>query len=66
MIPYDTIMTPFAQCLDALGDKSVELAIKCFSNRSACFKQLSNFDGTIEDCSMVLEVTYRTVLCNVM
>jgi len=25
------------------------------SNRSACFKQISNFDGTIEDCSAVLE-----------
>jgi stress-induced-phosphoprotein 1 len=32
------------------------LALKCFANRAACYKQLSNFDGTIGDCTAVLEV----------
>jgi len=27
-----------------------------FSNRAACYKQLSNFDGVISDCTSVLEV----------
>ena len=28
----------------------------CFFFRSACYKQISNFDGVISDCSAVLEV----------
>jgi len=58
---FELAIESYTKCLDALGDKSVELAIKCFSNRSACFKQLSNFDGTIEDCSMVLEADPENV-----
>jgi len=49
----------YTQCIDALkreGKETNGLAIKAYSNRSACYKQISNFDGTIEDCSMVLEV----------
>ena len=29
--------------------------MKCYNNRAACYKQLSNFDGTIEDSTAVLE-----------
>jgi stress-induced-phosphoprotein 1 len=32
------------------------VALKAHSNRAACYKQISNFDGVIEDCSAVLEV----------
>lgn len=35
--------------------QSSELALKCYGNRAACYKQLSNFDGTIADCTAVLE-----------
>lgn len=35
--------------------QSSELALKCYSNRAACYKQLSNFDETIADCTAVLE-----------
>lgn len=35
--------------------KGSELALKCYGNRAACYKQLSNFDGTIEDSTAVLE-----------
>jgi stress-induced-phosphoprotein 1 len=31
------------------------LALKCYANRAACYKQLSNFEGTIADSTMVLE-----------
>jgi stress-induced-phosphoprotein 1 len=31
------------------------LALKCYANRAACYKQLSNFDGTIADSTAVLE-----------
>lgn len=49
----------YTQCIDALKSErkmESELAIKALSNRAACYKQISNFDGTIEDCSAVLEV----------
>ena len=29
--------------------------MKVYANRAACYKQLSNFDGTIGDCTAVLE-----------
>jgi len=38
-----------------------DLAIRCLSNRAACYKQLSDFDGTIEDCSSVLEADANNV-----
>lgn len=31
------------------------LALKCYANRAACYKQLSNFEATISDSTMVLE-----------
>jgi len=52
---FDAAIKKYTQCLDTISDKSSELAIKCFGNRAACHKQLSNFDGTIEDCTNVLE-----------
>ena len=30
--------------------------VKALSNRAACYKQISNFDGTIEDTTAVLEL----------
>lgn len=46
----------YTECLDQLPDKRSQLAVKCYSNRSACYKQLSNFDATVEDTTAVLEV----------
>lgn len=40
---------------------SSELAIKALSNRAACYKQISNFDGVIEDSSAVLEADPENV-----
>lgn len=51
----------YSECLDSLPDKRSPLAIKCFSNRSACYKQLSNFDATVADTTSVLEVEPENV-----
>lgn len=52
---FENAIKAYTKCLDAISDKSSELALKCYGNRAACYKQLSNFDGTISDCSSVLE-----------
>jgi stress-induced-phosphoprotein 1 len=52
---FEGAIKKYTQCLDAITDKSSDLAMKCYGNRAACNKQLSNFDGTIEDCTYVLE-----------
>mmetsp|Transcript_43693 Transcript_43693/g.64120 ORF Transcript_43693/g.64120 Transcript_43693/m.64120 type:complete len:324 (-) Transcript_43693:332-1303(-) len=56
---FEDAIKLYTQCIDALKRERKmegELAIKALSNRAACYKQISNFDGTIEDCSAVLEV----------
>lgn len=53
---FEDAIVKYTQCINALNDRRHPLAIKCFSNRSACYKQLSNFDGTIEDTTAVLDV----------
>jgi len=52
---FEAALKSYTKCLDSITDKSSELALKCYANRAACYKQLSNFDGTIEDCTNVLE-----------
>lgn len=52
---FEDAIKSYTRCLDSIPDKSSELALKCYGNRAACFKQLSNFDGTIEDCTSVIE-----------
>jgi len=49
----------YTQCLEALkreGNRNTDLRMKALSNRAACYKQISNFDGVIADCSEVLEI----------
>jgi len=52
---FEKAIVSYTKCLDQISDKSSELAIKCYNNRAACYKQLSNFDGTIADSTAVLE-----------
>lgn len=52
---FEAAIKSYTKCLDSISDKSSDLAIKCYNNRAACHKQLSNFDGTIEDSTNVLE-----------
>jgi stress-induced-phosphoprotein 1 len=56
---FEEAIAEYTKCLDSLerqGKQSSELAMKAYSNRAACHKQLSHFDGTIADCTSVLEV----------
>ena len=56
---FEQAIEHYTKCLDILkrdGKGDSELALKSYSNRAACYKQISNFDGTIADCSAVLEV----------
>jgi stress-induced-phosphoprotein 1 len=52
---FEGAIKAYTEALNAIPDKSSELALKCYNNRAACYKQLSNFDGTIEDSTHVLE-----------
>jgi len=52
---FEEAIRVYTRCLDSISDKSSELALKCYSNRAACYKQISNFDGVISDSTAVLE-----------
>jgi stress-induced-phosphoprotein 1 len=52
---FESAIKSYTDCIDALRNDSCELALKCYANRAACYKQISNFDGTIGDSTMVLE-----------
>jgi len=59
---FEGAIEHYTRCLDMLsGDLQGDLALKCYGNRAACFKQLSNFDATIGDCTAVLEVRENDV-----
>ncbi len=58
---FEVAVGKYSKCLDLISDKTSELAIKCLSNRGACYKQLSHFDGTVSDCTAVLEVDPNNV-----
>lgn len=56
---FEEAVAEYTKCIDALkkeGKADSELALKALSNRAACSKQISHFDGTIEDCTAVLEI----------
>merc|ERR1712187_919283 len=56
---FEVAIEHYTQCIDSLKvekKENSELALKALSNRAACFKQISNFDGTIEDCTAVIEI----------
>lgn len=54
----------YTKCIEGLkrrGEAQSDLAMKAHANRAACYKQISNFDGVIEDCTAVLEVDPENV-----
>ena len=56
---FEQAIVEYTKCLDGLkasGKGDSEMAMKAYSNRAACYKQISNFDGVIADCTFVLEV----------
>lgn len=52
---FESAIKSYTDCLAEIPNKSSELALKCYGNRAACYKQLSNFEGTINDSTAVLE-----------
>lgn len=61
---FEDAVGEYTKCIDALkkdGKGDSELALKAYSNRAACNKQISHFDGTIEDCTAVLEIDPENV-----
>ncbi|CAJ1946537.1 unnamed protein product [Cylindrotheca closterium] len=55
---FEEAVGHYKKCIDQLvkdGQGASDLAVKAYSNRAACYKQISNFDGTISDCTAVLE-----------
>mmetsp|Transcript_34703 Transcript_34703/g.84153 ORF Transcript_34703/g.84153 Transcript_34703/m.84153 type:complete len:326 (+) Transcript_34703:54-1031(+) len=55
---FEDAVGHYSKCLDQLvkdGQGTSDLALKAYSNRAACYKQISNFDGTISDCTAVIE-----------
>lgn len=56
---FEDAVGHYTKCLDQLqsqGKSGSDLALKAYANRAACYKQISNFDGVISDCTAVLEV----------
>jgi len=53
---FESAIEKYTKALDSISNKGSDLALKCYGNRAACFKQISNFDATIADCTAVLEV----------
>jgi len=61
---FEVAIEYYSKCLSGLqrqGKSMSDLAMKAHSNRAACYKQISNFDGVIEDCTAVLEVDPENV-----
>lgn len=61
---FEDAVAEYTKCIDALkkeGKADSQLALKAYSNRAACNKQISHFDGTIEDCTAVLEIDPENV-----
>merc|ERR1719416_48760 len=61
---FEVAIDHYTKCLDTLkrsGKSLSELAMKAHANRAACYKQISNFDGVIEDCTAVLEIEPENV-----
>lgn len=58
---FEVAIVKYGECLNLIGDKTSQLALKCYSNRAACYKQLSNFEGVIEDSTAVLEAEPNNV-----
>jgi len=61
---FEVAVEHYTKCIEGLkrtGKEHSDLAMKAHSNRAACYKQISNFDGVIEDCTAVLEVDPENV-----
>mmetsp|Transcript_14702 Transcript_14702/g.35906 ORF Transcript_14702/g.35906 Transcript_14702/m.35906 type:complete len:326 (+) Transcript_14702:3773-4750(+) len=56
---FEVAIEHYSKAIDMLekeGKQGSDLALKAYANRAACYKQISNYDGVISDCTAVLEV----------
>jgi len=56
---FEEAVAEYTKCINSLkssGKEHSDLALKAYSNRAACNKQVSHFDAVIEDCTAVLEI----------
>jgi len=57
---FEGAIAEYSRCIDTISRKgsiySSELAVKALSNRAACYKQISNFEGLKGDTTTVLEI----------
>lgn len=58
---FEEAIELYTQCIDKSSDSSAPIVLKALGNRAACYKQLSNFDNTIGDCTTVLEYEPQNV-----
>lgn len=61
---FELAVAEYTKCIDGLkkeGNALSEVALKAYSNRAACNKQISHFDAVIEDCTSVLEIDPENV-----
>lgn len=61
---FEQAIEHYTKAIDSLtssGQGTSDIALKAYSNRAACYKQISNFDGTIADCTAVLEAEPENV-----
>jgi len=61
---FEDAVGHYTKCIEQLqsqGKSGSDLALKAYANRAACYKQISNFDGVISDCTAVLEVDPENV-----
>mmetsp|Transcript_3717 Transcript_3717/g.10815 ORF Transcript_3717/g.10815 Transcript_3717/m.10815 type:complete len:326 (+) Transcript_3717:124-1101(+) len=61
---FEVAIEHYSKAIDQLvndGKTGSDLALKAYANRAACYKQISNFDGVIADCTAVLEVEPQNV-----
>jgi len=61
---FEVAIGHYTKAIDQLvrdGKAGSDLALKAYSNRAACYKQISNFDGVIADSTAVLEVEPQNV-----
>lgn len=58
---FEEAIALYTQCIDGSSDRNSDLVVKALSNRAACYKQLSNFDNVIEDCTAVIEIDEQNV-----
>jgi stress-induced-phosphoprotein 1 len=52
---FEVAIERYTEIINQISDRSADIRRKCLLNRSACYKQLSDFERVIDDCTEVME-----------